>query len=226
MSRWLIIPDLQVPFHHPKALEHCLYVKKQFNISDDHILNVGDEVDQYFGGLWKKSPDMDMSAIEEIRSSIDELRRWYEAFPQMHLATSNHGSRWMRKASEAEIPSVMMRKYQEVIHAPPGWKWAKSWKVNAKYPFMIEHGDDWGGQHPQVQASIYNGCSTIMGHFHTIAEVSRIKTKGQDLWGMCAGSLIDYETLAFEYARKAKKKPQIGCGVVMDDGKWALWVPM
>lgn len=226
MSRWLVISDLQIPFEHNQALDHCRYVQKQFSIPSNHILCVGDELDQYFGSLWKKNVNMKISAKEEIEISKAKLRKWYEAFPRMSLCLSNHGSRWMRKATEAEIPQEMIVSYQNIVEAPQGWRWARSWKVKSKYPFMMEHGDNWGGQFPHKNAALHNGISTVMGHHHTLAGVEFVKTAGLNVWGFVTGSLIDFESLAFEYAQKHKTKPQLGVGVIMDDGRWPLWVPL
>ena len=222
----LIISDLQIPFHHPKALEHAKYLKRHHKIPDDRVFCVGDETDQLFGGMWKKNPNETHSAISELQSSVLYLKEWYAAFPQMKLAISNHGTRWLRKATEAEIPSQMLRRYEEVIQAPDRWMWKKHWLIERKYPYIVEHGDHHGGQLPHLQAAMANGISTIIGHHHTIAGVEYFKTNGMDVWGACSGSLIDFEQLAFEYARNAKKKPQIGCSIIVNNGRIPIWVPL
>ena len=215
---YLIISDLQIPFEHGKALEFCKYLQKHYRIPTDRIYNVGDEVDQYFGGLWDKDPNGHHTALSEIQECKDTLKQWYSAFPKMRLCTSNHGSRWIRKATQAQIPAFMMKEYQSVIEAPRGWVWKKHWLVKEKKPFLIEHGDDWGGQHPHLQAIMHNGMSTIMGHHHSLFVVQSIVTAMQDIFGAVIGSLIDFEAYAFNYARSAKKKPVLGAMVVADRG--------
>lgn len=225
-SRYLVISDEQIPFHHQHGLAFCKYVQKQYRIPKENILHVGDETDGYFGGMWPKDPNGKFSAITELEASIDQLKLRYEAFPEMRLAISNHGTRWLRKATAAEIPSIMLRRYEEVIQAPAGWRWAKHWKIPCKYPFILEHGDAHGGQMPHMQAAMINGMSTVIGHHHTIAGIEFVKTHGYNVWGMCVGSLIDFEQYAFHYARDAKKKPQIGVGVILDEGRTPIWNPL
>ncbi len=225
-SRWLVISDLQIPFHHNHALDFCRHIQKHYRIPKENILCQGDELDQLHGGLWPKDPNGIHSALSEHNASLVELKRWYEAFPLMKLAISNHGTRWIRKATKAEIPSIMLRRYEEVIQAPDGWKWKESWKIEAKHPFILEHGDNWGGRTPHVTAAISNGMSTTLGHHHSIAGVEYVKTNGLSVWGMVTGSLIDFETYAFSYARNARYKPLIGVGVVVDNGRYAQWIPM
>jgi hypothetical protein len=56
-GNYLIISDLQIPFEHNDALKFCFHLKHHYKIPDENILNVGDELDQYWGGLWDKSPE-------------------------------------------------------------------------------------------------------------------------------------------------------------------------
>jgi UDP-2,3-diacylglucosamine pyrophosphatase LpxH len=225
-GNFLLISDLQIPFEHHKALEFCRYLKRHFQVPDENVYNVGDELDQYWGGLWDKDPDASMTANQEIQKSVETLKTWYDAFPRMKLCDSNHGTRWKRKAMASSIPSQLMRLYREVIQAPNDWLWQKHWTVDAKRPFRVEHGDDWGGQYPHTQAALHLGISVVMGHHHSKVGIQHIKTSSQSLWGMVTGCLINFEEFAFNYARAAKFKPITGCGVVSADGRQPIWVPM
>lgn len=224
-QRYLVISDLQIPFEAEYALPFCKAVKKYYKIPDENVYCVGDETDQYFGGLYKRSPDALHSAVTELEDARKTLKQWYRAFPQMKLAISNHGTRYWRKALEAEIPSQLLRRYEEVIEAPPGWKWKKRWVVKTKFPFAIEHGDDWGSQTPHVQAALHLGMSVMMGHHHSIFGVEYLKTAGLDVWGACIGALIDADQYAFEYSRRMKRKPINGIAVVVDDGRKVILEP-
>jgi hypothetical protein len=206
-------------------LEFCRYVKRHFKIPDANCICVGDETDQHFGGMYPKDPNVPLSASSELEQARDTLRKWYAAFPEMKLCISNHGTRWVRKATAAEIPSQLLRAYEEIIQSPPGWKWQKHWRFETKYPFLVEHGDDWGGQYPHRMAAIHNGVSTVMGHHHSIAGIEHIKTTGMRVWGFVTGCLVDVESFAFEYGKKYKFKPLLGIGVILDSGKMPIWVP-
>lgn len=223
---YLLIPDLQIPFEHEKALEFCTYLKRHYKIKDENVYNLGDEIDAYFGGMWEKSCEAEHTANSEIDETIDKLKLWYDRFPVMSLCSSNHGNRWQRKAFAAGIPERFMRNYQEVIQSPSGWRWRKFWKVDAKHPFLLEHGDDWGGAHPHVTATLHSGMSFACGHFHSKQAITHIKTSHQTLWGAVCGSLIAFEKYAFNYARAAKLKPVIGAMIVGMDGKMPMWIPL
>ncbi len=224
-ARYGIVPDCQIPYELPDALGFVKRVRKEFKIPRENWICAGDELDQMHGGLWKKSPEANHTAIQEIEESKKRLRRWYKEFPEMKVAISNHGTRWVRKAFEAEIPSQLLKSYREVIEAPEGWQWRQHWIIKTEHPFLIEHGDHWSGPKPAVDAAIHNGISTAMGHHHTKAQVDHVGTAHKSVWGMVVGCLIDFEAYAFDYARNHKLKPRIGMGVVVDNGKRPIWVP-
>lgn len=226
-GHYLVISDLQIPFEHENALEFCIKLQRHFKIPKENILCVGDEIDEHFAGMYKKSPDTHLSATEELVASIKKLKLWYRYFPTMRLCISNHGTRWLRRALDAEIPSILLRRYEDMIEAPPSWKWQKYWRIDAKYPFLMEHGDDWGGQMPHVAAALHNGISTVIGHHHTKAGIQHLVTTGhkRGIWGLVTGSLIDFESFAFEYGRNNKLKPVIGASVIVDSGQTPIFIP-
>ena len=222
----LFISDLQIPYHHHKAIDFLVRVKKEYNIKDEDVYCCGDESDQYFGSLFKKNPNSKHSAVGEIEASLDVFSELYLHFPLMKLAVSNHGTRWLRKATEAEIPSQMIRKYEEIINAPSGWEWRKHWHIDTKKPIVLCHGDDHGGATPHLQAALLYAKSAVMGHHHSKAGIEFVKTIGFEAWGMVCGSLIDFDQLAFDYARSSRYKPILSCGVVLDDGRIPVIIPM
>lgn len=222
----MLIPDLQIPFEHQKSLNFCWDLQKEYGIPKENIYNLGDETDQYFGSLYDKDPEAEHTANSELKEARKKLIEWYQVFPLMKLCISNHGQRYWRKALAAGIPSQLLRRYENVIRAPKQWVWQKHWRVDAKFPFLIEHGDDWGGQHPHINASLHNGMSTAMGHHHSLVEVKYIKTNGLNIWAACGGSLINFERYAFNYARSYKLKPQTGALIVLDDGRRCDYRPL
>lgn len=227
MENWLAISDTQNPFEHPQAFEFCRYLKRHYKIKDENVIHLGDEVDQYWGGLYKKSPNMLHTPTQELQSARESLRKWYDLFPQMMLCESNHGTRWIRKALDAEIPSELLRQHREILDCPPGWRWQKKWVIEgSKKRFIAEHGDDWGGANCHVQAAMYNGVSTIIGHHHSKAEITFINTGMQKLWACVSGCLIDFDQYAFEYARRYKLKPVIGTTVITHGGAVPFFHPL
>lgn len=222
----LVIPDLQIPFEHPGALKFCRYLKRHYKIRRTNVYNVGDEVDQYWAGQWPKSIEAEHTATQEFEESLDRLRAWYDEFPQMKIATSNHQMRWQRKALASDIPKFILKTHKELMDAPEGWHWQKNILVPGKHAYRIEHGDDFGGKQPHVSAALDHGISTVVGHHHTLAEVTHFRTAGRMLWAAAAGCLIDEKAYAFHYAAKFRRKPQLGALIVIDEGRLPIWIPM
>ena len=175
-QRWLVISDLQIPFEHEGALAFCHQLKQDFKIPQDNILCVGDEVDQYFGSLYRHDPDALHSPCTEIMETRDKIKQWSSKFPKVKFAVSNHGLRWAKKAFDAQIPSQMIKPYQEIIGAPKGWVWKYSWKIKAKYPFQMIHGTGYSGHTAHRLAAMDAGMSTVIGHLHSHAGISHVKT--------------------------------------------------
>jgi hypothetical protein len=212
--RCLIIPDLQIPFEHERALMFCRQLKREYRVKDEDVYFVGDELDLQGLSSYKKNPNNRFSPASEIMEARERLKAWYSAFPIAKLCTSNHGNRVIRKAIDSEIPSVCLREYRDIIDAPKDWIWKKRWNIDANT--VIEHGDDWGSPFPHHQAALWLGKNVIIGHHHTKAGIEYIQTEGRRVWGMSVSCLINFDDDAFDYARGNKQKPVLGAGLVLD----------
>lgn len=190
------------------------------------MINVGDESDMACLNSYKLDIDADYTANQEIEELLETMKEWYKAFPQMKVCNSNHQARFWKKAWQADIPKVLLKKYRDFIEAPKGWQWKDQWIIKTKSPFAVQHGCGYSGHLAHRQAAIDNGMSTAIGHLHSKAGVNHIKTNNLDVWGMNTGSLIDEEAYAFKYSKHNRYKANIGCGVVLNDGKLPIFVPM
>lgn len=224
-ENYIVISDLQIPYEADHALQFCRYVKRHFKIKDENVYNVGDETDQFHGSDHPKDGDYDITPKEEIRLTKEKLREWYAEFPQMKLAISNHGLRWVRKASNAQIPVEIIRDYRDIIDAPKGWQWRDKWLVESKHPFLVLHGMGYSGQTAYRQIALDHGISVAHGHLHSGAGISYIKTDHQKIWGFNTGCLINPVKFAFKYGRWARFKPSLGIGVVTNGGTTPIWLP-
>lgn len=226
---FLVISDLQIPYEHPKALKFCAYLKRHYKVPDENVLNVGDEVDQFHGSGYDKDPDEPLSPIEEIRVARERLKEWGMVFPLMKLAISNHGLRWIKKATAAQIPSQLLRSYQEMFEMPQGWSWRDEWRFEQglKHPFRMVHGMGYSGLNGHRNAVIDSGISTVIGHLHSFAGIAHIKMMGSErLWGMNAGCLIKADAIAFKYGSTSRPKPCIGAAIIYDSGRVPMWLPL
>jgi hypothetical protein len=227
LKNYLIIGDLQIPYQHQKALEFCRYLKKHYKIADDCIYNVGDETDCYWGSLYPKNPNSIHTAKTELEAARDILKQWYSAFPKVKLAYSNHGLRWVKKATHAEIPSEMLREYREILRAPMGWQWAEQWIVHDKHGFKVVHGHRYSGLSATRNMLIDSAMSVAHGHYHSGAQTVWLNTHDKGLmWACNVGSLIDVEQVAFDYEKKNRFKPILSSAVILDHGRVPIIHPL
>lgn len=227
---YLIISDTQSPYEAQGALAFVLAVAREFNIDltqPGTAYHVGDEVDFLNFSRFLRSPEAPHTPNQELQAIRDNLKPWFTSLPHLRLCKSNHGDRILRRATDAGLPSQLLRAHRDVIEAPVGWEWSNEWRVAAsKKPFLVEHGHH-GGQSTAAsrQRPAFNGISTTWGHMHAQAGIWHVKTHGQEVWGMCVGSLIDRDAVAFEYGRPNTWQPWLGIGVVLDGGRMPVLIP-
>lgn len=232
-DRYLFISDLQIPFEAERALDFCAYVKRHYRIPSENVFCVGDEVDQAGASMHGPKDPNGYSPGDEFEISKKKLKPWFKKFPEMKIAVSNHGQRWARKASHAELPSQMLRYYHEALEFPEGWQLKYKWEIKAKNKLMtMVHGMGYSGVNGHRNAAIDFGTCAIIGHLHSNAAISYIYT-GEDgsgdpiqkLWAMNVGSLIDRQSYAFKYARASRMKAVNAVGIVLDGGNLPILLP-
>lgn len=224
----MIISDTQEPFSAERSIAFCKYVQKEFKIPNSNCFHVGDETDQFHGGLYDKDGEYEHTPRGEIQAAKQKMLEWYSAFPEMKVCISNHGNRWLRKAAAVQMPSELLRTYRELYDAPQGWQWKEEWKnTNTKFPWRMIHGMGYSGKDGARNAALDAGMSTVIGHLHSYAGIHYIKTLGRKdlIWGFNVGSLIDVEAYCFKYSKYSRSQPCLGVGVIFQDGKMPVWIP-
>jgi len=206
-----VIPDFHEPFSHPDALPFTLRVAEHFQT--DLTISLGDEIDSHAISNYTADPD-GFSPGEELDRAVARLHKWYVAYPELLICDSNHTRRPWTKMLGAGLPRRLHPKMRDVLEAPEGWRWKDSWEVDN---VIYEHGDSiQGGQYPHVTAAMRNMRSTVIGHHHGVFGLHFHRTPYHMIFGMGCGCLIDEEAYAMAYGRRHKKKPILGCAVVID----------
>jgi hypothetical protein len=175
--------------------------------------------------MYPKTPDASLTANQELALTVGKLQRWYDYFPKMKLATSNHGIRYMKKATASDIPSKILKSYREILEAPVGWQWKDVWEINAKHKITMIHGMGYSGHLGHKNAAIDYGTNLVMGHLHSNAGIVKISTAGKRIWGCNAGCLIDVNAMAFDYGKYSRNKPVLTVCVVIDGGLTPMLIP-
>lgn len=212
----LVIGDLHMPFTKPGYLEHCLAAKKEYKTNK--TIFIGDLIDNHFTSYYEINPD-GYSAGGELAASVRELKEWKKAFKEAFVTIGNHDRLVLRKAFSNGISSKWIKGMAEVLETP-NWKYDISYESNK---VLYYHGE--GGSN-MLQTIYRHRQSIVMGHWHTKFEITFSTSEKDILWGMNVGCGIDIKRYAFEYMKHNTKRPILGCGAVLDNGRLPILVPM
>jgi|21_taG_2_1085346.scaffolds.fasta_scaffold03869_2 predicted phosphodiesterase len=215
-----IIGDTHEPFCHPDYRDFCYEVFDRFGVSD--IVHIGDEVDNAALSYHEKLTDMP-NAESEAEQAQKAMEKWYATFPDVKVCVGNHSALPFRQATTAGIPKRFLKSYEEIWKAPKGWKWELNWEIDN---VIYEHGTGSSGARAAVNRATANRQSTVIGHCHSFGGVNYMASRNDLIFGMNVGCGIDVDAMAFSYGKNFPKKPTLGCGVVLDGGKTALFIPM
>ncbi len=209
MSRKLIIPDLHFPVAHPRALDFCVDTYNKYDC--DSALYIGDIFDHHAISFHDKNPNCP-SAIDEYRRAKTDAQQWHDTFGKSDIIIGNHDCRPSRMAEKMGVPDIHLKPYNEVW-GTPDWNWTFDVVHDGVYYF---HGVGSSGKTPALNKSDTMHMPVVMGHVHSVAGVHYGAGPEARWFGMDVGCLIDREAWQFAYGKHAKKKPILGCGVVLD----------
>lgn len=216
----LVIGDTHIPFEHENYLEFCLDTKKKYRCGK--VVHIGDLVDNHSISQHEHSPE-GFSPFEEHRKALNKLVHWYKSFPEVTLLQGNHDERIEREAYACGISNVYLKPFKEVWELPRRWEHRFDCYIHGVRFF---HGMGYNGEHAHNNAMKESSTSIVMGHLHSNGGVAWLVNETQRKFGLAVGCGIDRNTYAFNYGRDHRRKPIIGCGVVLDNGKDAMFVPM
>lgn len=216
----LVIGDPHAPFTHRDYLEFCRSVQRDYKCT--RVVCVGDLVDQHAISYHEHNPD-GMSAGDEWKAAVKQLKKWYKAFPRVRSCIGNHDALIHRKAHTAGIPVAFLRSFKDIYEAPAGWEFDFSFKFGN---WRLTHGTNTSGHDAAFKAALSARESTAQGHIHTAANTKFHACDKDIIWGMQVGWGGDRRAYAFAYGRDFKDKPIVSCGVVTNGGKLPIVIPM
>lgn len=205
----LICPDLHAPYHHPDSMEFLRALHRAFKF--DRVVNCGDEVDGHAISFHTHDPDL-LSPGHELDAAIRALEPLYKLFPEMDLAESNHGSLVYRRGKHFGLPRHVLKGYNEVLCAPPGWKWHH--EVNLQLSngkrLLVHH----AYSSNVLKESQRRGVCMAFGHHHSRFSIEYWESYEGPYWAAFASSLADGNALAAEYGKNFAQRPINGVIVV------------
>lgn len=220
MNNVLIISDMHAPFIHRRYLDFCIKTASDYKCKT--IVHIGDLVDNHAISYHEHDPN-GWSPLHEMERTDVILREWFKAFPKVKLCRGNHDCLVDRKGKTVGLPERCFKTYREIWKLPKGWEDAFEFEIDG---VLYKHGTGYSGKYGHVQAAIDAHQSTVIGHLHSTAGVEWIANSRHIIFGMCVGCGLNRKAYAFAYGKAFRRKPILGAGIVTDNGKNALFVPM
>jgi predicted phosphodiesterase len=206
----LSIGDTHAPAMHPDAVAFLSAVADKYHI--DQVVHQGDVVDEHAFSRYVHDPD-GRSGGDEMDEAADQLGPLYELFPKARVCEGNHDRRIYERAAEVGIPRRFLRELNEITRGPAAWKWDDQWEIEE---VIYEHGDPYNSKTAHIQIATDNMQPTVIGHIHGHAGIQYLSNRKHLVYGFNVGCLIERRKYHFRYAKKAKTRPIIGCGVIRD----------
>ena len=223
MSNVLVIGDTHCPAMHSKYLPFLKRVAKTYNCKK--FVLIGDVVDWHSISYHPTAPSL-KNPEREYKLALKQVQGLYRAFPNAYWLIGNHDSLTERKAADLDLPLSVLKDYNHLWDVP-------RWKVIERYGsveidgVIYQHGDK--GRGGQNNAAFLNAQdehrSVVQGHHHAQMGVQYFQNSNHKIFGMQVGCGTDHNHPNMSYATKYTKKPNMGCGVVIN-GKQAHVISM
>lgn len=220
-GRYVVLSDLQWPFHDAKALRAVLQFVR--DLKPAGVLNVGDELDQDTVSRWNKSTAREYSPV--LRQDIRDLSAWTGHLRDalgdgpIHISRSNHGDRLQKYVTQyapalvgfEELEITNLLRYPELgvtYHWKP-FEFAPGW--------MLAHGDE--GSLSRIAGSTALGLakkwgkSVVCGHTHRAGithESTGVNANLRTLTGFEVGNLMSLKKAGYLKAQSANWQQGIG----------------
>ena len=214
----LVVGDIHLPYTHRNYLQHCIDVYNKYQCTE--ISFTGDILDSHFSSFHSTSTESH-GAKYELDMAIEQVKGWYEAFPNATITLGNHDLIIARKSEEAGIDKRFVRNLNEVLRCP-------DWIFEEQFVHdnvLYTHGTGCSGK-GIIKRSQNWGSSMVQGHIHTESFINYTASLTDLKWQLQSPCGIDYKSFAYGYAKFHTAKPILGCAVVLDSGQLPIIEPM
>jgi len=225
IKRWLVISDLQVPYHHEAAVKNLIKLARREKF--DSVLVVGDEMDFQSISKWSEGTPLayseDLHADRELCKQI--LWDLGEYSPEMHIIRSNHTDHLYNtllkvpgliNLPELQYPAFMGFSEMGMTYHRTAYEFYPDW--------VLCHGDEGSmSQHAGITALNLAkkwGKSVVCGHTHRLgmsAYSEAIGSHYRPLYGVEVGNLMNRQKAS--YLRYSAANWQGGFAILEAVGK-------
>lgn len=196
-ARYLVVSDLQIPYHHPKAVKNLIKLANREKF--DLVLNTGDELDMQSQSKWAKGTALEWEGKLDKDRKLAQDILW--DLRTTDITRSNHTDRLyhtlLRGApSLIGLPELEYSKFMQFDEL--GIRFHKKPFDIPNTNAVLVHGDE-GSMNQNAGLTALGlarkfGKSVVCGHTHRLG-FSTLSTglKGRytTLWGLEAGNVMD-----------------------------------
>jgi len=211
----LIIGDLHAPFTNKEYLEFCQ--KQYYKFNCNQVVFIGDIADFHYSSFHPIEPEA-LGCDTEYEQVLTSLLPWQKAFPNAKVTYGNHDLIPMRKSKANGLSPRMLKGWNTLFNAPSTWEFAEKFIID---DVLYTHGTN-----AALARMTLSRISVVQGHLHSLQYVQWSQSEVNRLFAMQVGCGIDNDSYAFVYGKSFPKKPILGCGVVLDNGRLPIVVPM
>jgi len=206
----LIIGDTHLPYEKEGYLEFCQEQYQRFGC--DSVVHVGDLIDSHATSHHPSVPEA-YSSGDELAYTIQKLKAWYKAFPDVSVCYGNHDLRSFKIGAENGIAAKWMKGFAEVLEVP-NWTFEESFEIN---DVTYIHGTGTTGAMAAKTRALNIGQSVVMGHLHTEASIIYHQLRNKTIFGMLTGCGVSESSYGMNYAKNFPRKSIISCGIMLED---------
>jgi len=219
----LVFGDTHAPYHHRLTIDFLKRVHKDYNCKEE-VVCVGDLFDFHAMSRHITEPDSP-SPDQEYKKALEFAAKLTEAFPRGILVLGNHDLIPQRQMKEQGLSERLLKNLNDLYGLSEGWHVEHLRHIIEPWDILVEHGVGSSGPNGAITSAIYKRCSYIQGHAPSEAGIKYSANHNSLIFGLNTGCLCDNTALALRYAKYAKKKGVLGCGVVYGPGN-AIFVPL
>lgn len=232
---YVVVPDIQAPFHDPKAVRAVLdFIRR---VKPDGLLCVGDEIDLPSVSRWEhgSAGEYTRSLVDDIKVTngiVTELRDALGKNKPFHMSRSNHGDRlgkYVTKYAPAlaefveaggllDVPTLCGYDKLGIVYHREPYEFTAGW--------VLCHGDE-GSLSPLAGRTATNlavnkfGKSVVCGHTHRAGSSSHTTAVNgkitKILTGVEVGHVMDLKKAHYMAAHSANWQQAVG--YIEADGK-------
>jgi hypothetical protein len=185
----------------------------------DEVIQTGDLVDFLAFSQFDRSPDAD-SCTQEIDQARIQIQALGKIFPKMVTLYGNHMTRIFKRVEESGVPAKFLRKMEDILGFPPGWKLVKKYESNG---VLYVHGEEVSGRAAATSLIQLYRKNVVCGHLHGQSTIQYLSNGQSTSFAMVTGCLVNEKALAFAYGTRSKDKPVKGLAII-EDGV-PRWIP-